>query len=85
MVRRRAGASRGLAGQERQASLEPRQERADGKTLTRAAASSMASGSPSNRRQISAASQALAGVSRNSMWTARRRSTKSRTASDAAI
>ena len=48
--------------------------------MTRAAASSMASGSPSRRRQISATASALSGVSANSGWTNRQRSTKRTTA-----
>ena len=52
--------------------------------MTRAAASSMARGRPSSRRQISATATAFSDVSAKSGWTASARATKSRTASDVA-
>ena len=48
-------------------------------TATRAAASSIASGSPSSRRQISATAGAFSAVTANPAWTAGARSTKSAT------
>ena len=53
------------------------------RTFTRAAASSIASGNPSSRRQISATAGAVSAVNVRSGLTARARSTKSRTASEA--
>ena len=47
------------AGQQRQPLLQPGQQRPGGSTLTRAAASSIASGSPSSRRQIAATAAAF--------------------------
>ena len=51
------------------------------RTRTRAAASSIANGSPSNRRQIAAISSALSGVSEKCGSTALARSTNNSTAS----
>ena len=53
-----------------------------GTTLTRAAASSIARGRPSKRRQMSRSTAALSGVRAKSPFTACARSTKSRTAAE---
>ena len=63
-----------------------RSKRSDGvNTLSRAAASSMARGSPSSRRQISAIVEALSSVTAKSGRTARARSVNRATASDSAM
>src|SRR5215217_7076589 len=69
------------AGREhREPVRQPRQERLRESTLMRAAASSMASGNPSRRRQTAGAGAALASVSAKLGETARARSTKNATA-----
>ncbi len=77
---------RGIAVREppvrrRKRSLSRRAISSADRTLTRAAANSIASGIPSSRRQISTTAGALSGVRENELNTALARSTNSRTAS----
>jgi hypothetical protein len=81
IVRSRAGASRGPPDRSGNRRSRRASNAAGGSTLTRAAASSMASGNPSRRRQISATAGAVSPVRANSACAACARSTKSRTAS----